>query len=141
MEEIMLSLLSNYGLAIFGLSLSGIFILGILKFFGTFNKIPKEKRKYWYAGISALLSLTAIAIYLLATSNFTIEAIGVLTPTVYMATVAAYGIYENSGLRGLFRLLGNLILRVVLAKRDALPKVEKKADVEKNAEPSVPLIT
>lgn len=97
----------HYGLNLTFLALSGIFILGFLKWVGAFKNINKDYKKYIYFAISFGLSLVACTIYLLATNTFVWLNWLSLCISVFAFTLVVYGIYENTGLRALWK---NIIL-------------------------------
>lgn len=95
----------NYGWQLTLLALSGIVVLGLLKWFGVFNKIKTDNKKYIYYAISCLLSIIACTIYILATKTFAWASYGILCGAVIAFTGAVYTIYENTGFRKLWKKL------------------------------------
>ena len=122
MEEMIINFVSTYGWKLALIACSGIFVLGILKFFNVFNRIPKDKRKYVYAGTSSALSILASAIYLLATGCFAWASFGVISGAIYGINQAIYALYENSGFRAVLRKLGTLFINFVAGKQLAKAK-------------------
>ena len=116
MEEMILQFITTYGWKLALIACSGIFVLGVLKFFNVFDKISKDKRKYLYAGISSLLSIIATSIYLLITGTFTWAGFGLIASAIYGINQAIYAAYENTGFRALLRKLGNLFIHFVAGK-------------------------
>lgn len=116
-----------YGNTLLLLALSGIFVLGVLKFFKVFDKIEKSKRKYIYAGISAGLSIIASVCYLAYNGTLTMTMILALCPAIYMLNQSAYAVYENFGIRKGLAKVGVMILTIVAqGKMQELGLVEKK---------------
>lgn len=93
----------NYGWQLTLLALSGIAVLGFLKWVGVFDKVKPEAKKYVYYGISCLLSIIACTIYILATHTFAWASYGILCGAVVGLTGAVYTIYENTGIRKLWK--------------------------------------
>ena len=113
MEEMIIQFVSTYGWKLALIACSGIFVLGILKFFKIFDKINKENRKYVYAGVSSGLSISASAIYLIVVGGFSMVCFSVVAGAIYALNQSIYAVYENSGFRTLLRKLGNLFINFV----------------------------
>lgn len=113
MEEMILQFISTYGWKLALIACSGIFVLGILKFFKVFDKIEKSKRKYLYAGISAGISIIASGIYLAVIGSFNWAGFGVIAGAIYSINQAIYALYENLGIRKVLRKLGNLFIHFI----------------------------
>lgn len=111
--ELILEFFKDYGLNLSLLALSGMVILGCLKWFGCFKKINATYKKYIYFGISCTLSIIACTIYILCTKAFAWGSYLVLCGAVIGFTLAVYGLYENTGLRAAWkRLVLNNIARL-----------------------------
>ena len=95
----------NYGWQLTLLALSGIIVLGFLKWVGVFNKVKADVKKYVYYGLSCILSIVACTIYILATHTFAWASYGILCCVVIGVTGAVYIIYENTGLRKLWKIV------------------------------------
>ena len=93
----------NYGWQLTLLALSGIAVLGFLKWVGVFDKVKPEAKKYVYYGISCFLSIIACTIYILSTHTFAWASYGILCGAVVGLTGAVYTIYENTGIRKLWK--------------------------------------
>ena len=117
MEQMIIQFMSVYGWQLALIACSGIFVLGVLKFFNIFNKIDKDKRKYLYAGISASISIAASAIYLVIVGLFNWAGFGVIAGSIYALNQAIYAVYETIGLRALLRKLGNLFISFIAKKQ------------------------
>ncbi len=137
MDKMIFEFAKLYGNTLLLLALSGIFVLGVLKFFKVFDKIEKSKRKYIYAGISASLSIIASVCYLAYNSSLTATMVLALCPAIYMLNQSAYAVYETFGIRSGLAKLGTLVLTIVAqGKMQELGLVEKKEKtVEKAEEP------
>lgn len=116
MEQMIFQFASTYGWQLALIACSGIFVLGILKFFKVFNKIDKEKRKYIYAGVSAGLSIIASGIYLIVVGAFNWAGFGAISGMIYAINQALYSAYETLGVRQLLRKLGNLFIHFIAGK-------------------------
>lgn len=95
----------NYGWQLTLLALSGIVVLGFLKWVGVFNKLKDESKKYVYYALSCVFSIIACTIYILVTKSFAWASYGILCGAVVGLTGAVYTIYENTGLRKLWKIV------------------------------------
>lgn len=127
MKEMILQFISDYGWKLALIACSGIFVLGILKFFNVFNKVDKAKRKYLYAGISSVLSIAASGIYLVCVGQFDIAGFGVIALAIYALNQSIYAVYETCGFRALLRQFGNIVISIVAKNQieQAKQKVEE----------------
>ena len=116
MEEMIVQFITMYGWKLSLIACSGIFVLGIFKFFNVFNKIDKSKRKYLYAGISSALSILASGIYLWLMGGFNWSGFGIIAGAIYGINQAIYALYENLGVRAVLRKLGNLFIHFIAKK-------------------------
>lgn len=136
MEEMILQFIATYGWKLALIACSGIFILGVLKFFNLFEKIEKSKRKHLYAGISAGISIIASAIYLVTIGSFNWAGFGVIAGSIYGINQAIYALYENLGVRAVLRKVGNLFIHFIAnkeieqAKQDILDDTVVNENVE-----------
>ena len=105
-----LEFFKTYGWQLCLIACSGIFILGVLKAFGLFDKLPKEKRQYVFGGISTGISITGSAIYLLCTNGFEWVSFGVLAGTILVMNNALYTAYENYGFKAIVKKIGQALL-------------------------------
>ena len=95
---------SNYGWEVALLALSGIVLLGFLKWIGVFKKVPNTAKKYVYFGVSCGLSIIICTIYILAIGQFAWLSWLVMSVYIIFFTLGAYGIYEHTGLRKLVQI-------------------------------------
>lgn len=100
---------STYGWKLGLLALSGILVLGFLKKVGVFKKLNPKCKKYVYFGLSAVFSIIACTIYLLATHSFQWIPYLILCGSIFGLTLVVYGIYENTGLRWLWNKVLDLL--------------------------------
>ena len=125
MEEMIINFITTYGWKLALIACSGIFVLGILKFFNVFEKIEKSKRKYFYALISSCLAIVASSIYLIIINAFDLSGFAVIAGTIYAMNQAIYSAYENLGFRALLRKIGHIFIYFIAGK-----EIEKaKADI------------
>ena len=89
----------NYGWQLGLLALSGIFVLGFLKWFGCFKKVNPNYKKYLYFGLSVAISIIACTIFIFAAHSFNWANYGALILAICVLTFTYYTIYENTGLR------------------------------------------
>ena len=109
--NVIIDFFKTFGWQLFLLALSGIVILGALKWFGCFKKIKKDYKKYVYFGLSCAFSLIACTIYLVATHNFNWASYLALCVAVIGLTIVVYALYEHIGLRALWKKVLNLIAK------------------------------
>ena len=129
MEEMIIEFFETYGWKLTIIALSGILILGILKQFRLFDKVPKTYRKYIYASISSALSILAAGIYLHFTSGFVWSAFCVCAFAIYALNQFAYALYENTGLRaGMQKIVYALIGFIKRAKTQKSEGVSNELD-------------
>lgn len=110
MEEMIIEFFETYGWKLTLIALSGIVLLGVLKQFHIFDKVPKDYRKYIYAGISSALSILAAGLYLHFTSGFVWSTFGVTAVAIYGLNQFAYSLYENTGLRAGLQKIGCAVI-------------------------------
>lgn len=103
--SIILDFFKTYGWQLGLLSLSGIVILGFLKWFGCFKKVKDSYKKYLYFSLSVIFSIIACTIYILITKSFNWLNYALLCLAIVGLTLVVYGIYENTGLRALWKKL------------------------------------
>ena len=101
--EMIIQFFKMYGWQLTVLATSGILLLGILKAFGTFKKVPQKGRKYLYYAISCVLSILACTSYILIKDSFEWRAYLILIAGIIGYTSAIYTLYENTGVRDLLK--------------------------------------
>lgn len=104
---------TDYGLVLGVLAVASILVLGILKFFKVFDKIPDDYRKYVYMGVATVLCAVSSLIYLTATDSFNWTVFGTLTGAVWGANQLMYSAYESYGVRALVKKIGTYIVTLV----------------------------
>lgn len=105
MFDLILEFFKTYGLNLSLLAMSGIVVLGCLKWFGCFKKINANYKKYVYFATSCVLSIVACTIYILAIHEFAWASYLLLCGAVIGFTLAVYGLYEHSGIRTAWKKL------------------------------------
>ena len=140
MDTMLFEFARLYGTKLLLIALSGIFLLGVLKFFKVFDRIDKSKRKFVYAGISAGFSIAASFGYLAVTNSLTVTMVA-LCPAIYILNQSAYAAYETFGVRTLLHKIGVLVLTIVAqGKMVELGLIEKPEKPDKSAEvPTAPV--
>lgn len=117
------SLFCNYGVAIMCIALSGIVILGILKYCNVFKKLDEKYRHYAYLSISIALSVIGSVIYLACVHQLTFSIVCSLAVLIFGLNQAAYAIYANTPIK-------ELVIKVL----DAIKKLIHKSDkIDDNA--------
>lgn len=122
MEEMVLQFFLTHGWKLTLLSCSGIFFLGVLKYFDLFRRLEASKKKVVYAIISACFSIAVCGIYLAATDKFTWLGFGILSAGVFGVNQSVYAVYENCGIRTLVKRLGTLFINFVAKKQLGIVK-------------------
>lgn len=93
----------TYGWQLSCLALTGMIVLGFLKWVGCFKKLPTNCKKYVYYAISCALSIIACTVYVLINKAFDWVNWGILCGAVIVFCGAIYTIWENSGLRAVWK--------------------------------------
>ena len=131
-----LEFFKTYGWQLCLIACSGIFILGFLKAFGLFDKVPQEKKKYIFGGISTGISIIGSAIYLACTHGFEWVSFGTIAGTILIMNNAIYTAYENYGFKAVVKKIGQRLLVHVynlsstrLEQKNLIEKVIKKEDL------------
>ena len=106
----------DYGWKMTLLALCGVFILGFLKSTGMFNKLKDNLKKYVYFSISCVLSIIACTIFIVVEGNFDWINWLVLSGSIILFTLAFYGVYENLGIRAMFKAFLFTPVKNLLAK-------------------------
>lgn len=139
MDTMLFEFARLYGTKLLLIALSGIFLLGVLKFFKVFDRIDKSKRKFVYAGISAGFSIAASFGYLAVTNSLTVTMVAALCPAIYILNQSAYAVYENFGIRNGLAKVGVMILTIVAqGKMQELGLIEKPEKPDKEVSAEVP---
>lgn len=112
MEEMILNFFSTYGWQLTLIALGGIVILGVLKAFKVFDKIPKDYRKYIYAAIATLLSAIGSVVYLVVNKAFGWTSFILLVGVLYALNQTMYAVYETYGVRRLFKWIADTIKKL-----------------------------
>ena len=127
--NVVLDFFKTYGWQLGLWSLSGIIVLGCLKWFDCFKKVNDKYKKYLYFGLSVAFSIIACTIYILATHSFNWVSYLLLCVAVIGVTLVAYGIYENTGLRALWvKVVLNNVSKLFKTLVSAIVKGSMNAD-------------
>lgn len=111
MEKIQ-QIISTYGFKAVIFASVIILIVGVLKYFKLFDKIPKDWRKFVFYVIDMALSFGIVAVYFAITKTPFTEYV-YMSLGVDAAVIILYTIYENCGGRKLIQVLGNFIVSKV----------------------------
>ena len=93
MENILI-FFKNYGLVLTIIAISGIALLGVLKYCNTFSKLKELTRHLLYLSISIGFSLIASAIYLLIVGQFSWDYFAALSVAIYVLNQTFYNIFK-----------------------------------------------
>lgn len=135
MEELYMAIInffSEYGWQMTVLALSGIFLLGVLKSVKAFDWIriyavegeekilqvdkTKQVKKIVYTFISAGLSVAACCVYLtIINTELTATLILTISGTVWSLNTFAYMLYENLGVRAVWKAFLNWAKGLILS--------------------------
>lgn len=122
----------TYGWKLTLIACSGIFVVGIIKFFKIFDFIEKDKRKPIYIGCAYLVSLIGSMIYLIVIGELSLASFGIISSAIYTFNQVLYSTYESIGLRNLVRKAGEWFIHFVAnneiekAKNDIINDIEEK---------------
>ena len=130
LETGLLGIITKYGTPAVIIACLTIFLIGILKYFGVFNKIAKENRKPIYFILNYVFGFGITAAY------YAIFKIPFADYVAYSFVTASavnllYPLYENLKLRELLAKLGSFIVKVV-AKRQVAAEAEKIKNKDSN---------
>lgn len=157
MEELYMAIInffSAYGWQMTVLAVSGIFLLGVLKSFKAFDWIriyavdgeekilqvdkTKQVKKIVYTFISAGLSVAACCVYLaIINTELTATLILTVSGTVWSLNTIAYMLYENLGVRAVWKAFlnwaKNLILSTTATIKEKIAAEKARIAAEKAA--------
>ncbi len=148
MEELYMAIIkffSAYGWQMTVLAVSGIFLLGVLKSFKAFDWIKiysivdgektinetktKQLKKVVYTVISAGLSVAACCVYLaIINTELTATLVLTISGTVWSLNTFAYMLYENLGVRAVWKAFLNWAKGLILS---TTAQIKEKIAAEK----------
>ena len=133
LESGLYNIVTKYGVSALVIACITIFLIGILKYFGVFNKIPKENRKPIYLILNYVLGFGITAIYY---AIFKLPFADYVAYSFVTATAVnlLYPLYENLKLRELLAKLGGFIVKVVAKKQVAAEADKIKKQNEGSSE-------
>ena len=100
----------DYGWQVSVCAVSGIFVLGVLKLIGVFDKISNTNvKKFLYVACAFIFSAGACAAYLYIIKSFTWITFATITAPVFAINQTAYALYESMGVRQLWHKFLNTI--------------------------------
>lgn len=121
MENI-INFFNKYGLALTLIAITGIIILGILKYCNLFKKIEEKKRHYIYLAISIGFSLIATAIYLLIIKQFEWKNYLIIASAIYALNQTFYTLFKTTSINS----LGKMVLEFIKQLFTSNSKKEEK---------------
>lgn len=130
MEEMVYQFFLEHGWKLTLLSISGIFLLGVLKYFDVFKKLSENQKKVVYAIVSACFSIAVCGVYLVCVDRFSWTKFGLLSLGVFGVNQSVYTVYENYGIRTLVKRLGTLFAGFVAKKHVANTNENSEAIAE-----------
>lgn len=137
MEQQLTTFVATYGWQLALIALTGIFILGVLKYANIFSKISKENRKPVYLAISVGLSIIGSAIYLAAIKKFEFGYFAAIAFAILALNQTMYSIYENTNLRDLlhkiFDEINSKIKSKIEAKENKITEEKEEKDKDKES--------
>lgn len=116
LEAGLLNILLNYGISVLAIACITILLIGVLKYFDVFRKVPKDHRKPIYYVLNFLFVFGLAAIYY-AIFKRPFDDYIVYSVVCGTAVNALYPIYENLKIRDLFATIGNFIVSKVAKKQ------------------------
>lgn len=133
LEAGLFNLVTTYGVPMLIIACTTILLIGILKYFDVFRKVPKDNRKpiYYILTYLFVFGITA-AYYAIVKQPFTdYVAFSIAAGT---AVNILYPLYENLKLRDLLGIIGNFIVSKVAKKQVTAAKENKtNAKAESNS--------
>lgn len=122
---------TSHSLNVIVLAFIIIMFVGILKFFGLFNKITsKDIRNFIYLIIDIALSFGLGALYIVMFGLSWVAYIPLVAELV-PAVLVGYSIYDGIGIKRFVKFVGNFIVNVVA--KNYIDKEVEKLKSEKNA--------
>lgn len=106
----LISFFTTYGLALFLIALSGIFLLGVLKYSNVFGKISEHKRHYLYLIITVGLSVVAAAIYLAVIGDLNTPYFLAVATAIYALNQTFYNIFKVTPVNKLLRKAADYLI-------------------------------
>ena len=103
--DMIITFFKDYGWQLGLLALSGMVLLGLLKWIGCFKKLPTKAKKYVYYALSCFFSIVACTIYILLMHTFDWINWLILCGSVVLFTGGVYNAWENTHLRELWKKL------------------------------------
>lgn len=124
LEAGLYNIIVNYGLPVLAIACITILLIGILKYFDVFKKVPKDNRKPIYYVLTYIFVFALVAAYYLMTKQSFADYIAY---SIGAGTVVnlLYPLYENLKIRELFAVIGNFIVKKVAKKQIEAAKNEK----------------
>lgn len=129
--ENLIAFFAEYGLAITLIAITGIVILGILKYCNLFKKLEERKRHYIYLTISVGLSLIGTAIYLLVVGQFEFNYFLLIASAIYALNQTFYNIFKITPINTLFRKILDFLFKAAEEKVNK-EKIPDKTEHNKN---------
>lgn len=116
LEAGLYNILVNYGLPVLTIACITILLIGILKYFDVFKKVPQDNRKPIYYVLNYVFVFILVAIYY-AIFKRPFDDYVAYSLVSATAVTGLYSLYENTKLRDLFKLIGNFIISKVAKKQ------------------------
>lgn len=101
--EMIISFFRQYGWQLGLLALSGMVLLGFLKWVGCFKKLPTKAKKYVYYALNCFFSIVACTVYILVMQTFEWINWAILCGSVVLFTGGVYTAWENTHLRDIWK--------------------------------------
>lgn len=116
LETMLVTIVTKYGLPALLLGAITIFLIGVLKYFDVFRKIPKDNRKPIYLVLNYIIVFALTAAYY---GIFKLRFTDYVSYAFVVATVVnlLYPIYENLKIREFFGAIGRFIVKKVAKKQ------------------------
>lgn len=133
--DMIITFFKDYGWQLGLLALSGMVLLGLLKWIGCFKKLPTKAKKYVYYALSCIFSIAACSVYILVMHTFEWINWLILCGSVVLFTGGVYNAWENTHLRELWKkvVLDNIskffkwIISVIVNGTLTKEKLQEKA--------------
>ena len=133
LEAGLYNILTKYGLPVLVIACITILLIGVLKYFNVFNKIPKDNRKPVYYILNYVLVFGLVAAYyaIFKRPFDDYVAYSIVSAT---AVTGVYALYENIHLRDLLHCIGNFIVGKVAKNQIEAAKNKPVKNATKSSE-------
>ena len=118
--DLLLQFFANYGLAIGLIALTGVIVLGVLKYCKVFEKIENDSiRHIIYCVCSVAFTLIGITIYLLCSKAWDTTFFFTLVPVIWALNQTMYNIFKVTKLNELAVMVLDIVKKIISSKSNS----------------------